>query len=307
MDFTRITRWAILSALSILALGITVQAQELEVKPPQSRQDLLLPPELGFLPLSGSVGDGRPASRMPRLPLFRMPTGFLSGPAGLDQDDGSSTVGEPDNSPFKDLGDPFMNRVQVNVGSDNPYFDFRRQGDPGGVGYFRLYSQFQILETNSTGLSLGCQAFSPAGLENDGLADGPTFFSPNVALFQDLGDGAALHGFVGTHMRAAGKLQDSLNRGFQYGSVQYGMAFQKPIVAEKADPTRGLFFFVEALGRYRTDNDVTPKFQISPWELLPGIHWRMSDSWWLSGAVVLPNGAPKPDNNFWQITCSFQF
>ena len=296
--------WVLVIALSVLALGKVAQAQELEVKPPESRRDVLLPPELGFLSSSGNEGA---ISRVPHVRLFRMPTGFLSGPAGLDQDDAPPTVVDSDNSPFKEAGDGFLSRVQVNVGNDNPFFDFRRQGDPGGVGYYRLYSQLQVVETNSTGLSLGCQAFSPAGIENDGLADGPTFFSPNVAWFQDLGEGAALHGFVGTHMRAAGKLQDSLNRGFQYGSVQYGMAFQKPIVAEKADPTRGLFFFVEALGRYRTDNDFTPKFQVSPWELLPGIHWKMSDSLWLSGAVVLPNGTPRPDNNFWQITCSFQF
>jgi hypothetical protein len=306
MKFTPIILWTTLVGLS--ATGATLFAQDSEIKPPVSRRDVLLPPELGFMTASpGNPGDGGLNCRTPRLRLFRMPTGYLMGPAGLDQDDGSPMVEDQKDSPFKETDDGFLSRVQVNVGNDNPFFDFRRQGDPGGVGYFRLYSQVQLVETNSTGLSFGCQAFSPAGIENDGIADGPTFFSSNVAWFQDLGEGAGLHGFVGTNVRAAGRLQDSLNRGLQYGTVQYGMAFQKPIVSERADPTRGLFFFVEALGRYRTDNDITPKAQTSPWELMPGIHWRVNDAWWLSGAVVLPNGNPKPDSNYWQITCSFQF
>jgi hypothetical protein len=310
MQNSRIYPWAAFLCLLVPASEPMIHAQTFEVNPPQSRKDVLLPPELGFVsPSVGNFGEGSLGNRTPRLRLFRMPTGFLSDPVGFDSDnDPSLSDAGAGNSPFKDSGDRLLNRVQFNVGNDNPFFDFRRPGDPGGVGYYRLHSQIQLVGTESTGLSFGCQAVSPAGIENDGVADGPTFFSPNVAWFQDLGEGTALHGFVGTHMRAAGRLPEGLiNRGFQYGGLRYGMAFQQPLVCPKSDPTRGLYFFVEALGRYRMENDYTARQPESPWELLPGMHWRVNESWWFSGGVVLPNGTPRPDFNYWQITCSVQF
>ena len=64
------------------------------------------------------------------------------------------------------------------------------RGDPGGVGYFRVQSQLQFLDTGKTGCTIGLRAATPAGVEYDGLQDGPTFVAPNLAWHYDLGDGA---------------------------------------------------------------------------------------------------------------------
>ena len=41
--------------------------------------------------------------------------------------------------------------------------------------------------------------------------------------------------------------------------------------------------------------------------MLPGLHWKVADNWWMSGGVILPVGAPRSEPGLWQFTCSLQF
>jgi hypothetical protein len=287
----------VLPAPALLAQGTLIPSFDPDREPLLLRD--LTPGRDGGNPL---VDWGSSKGR-PRIRLFRMPAGFLSEPVGLDND--PDVAPPPDALPSSLSGpdDDFFNRMQVTVGTDNPFFDFRSTTDPGGVGYYRLHSQLQILETGSTGLALECQAVTPAGLESDGLADGPTFFSPALAWYQELGADTAIQGFVGKNIRANARWVDNMNR-----SVKYGMAVQRPVPGLTTESGQGLFVFVEALGRYRPENDPTSRNPNGMrWDLLPGLHWRLSDNWWLSGGVVLPMGMPRQDANFWQITCSWRF
>ena len=129
---------------------------------------------------------------------------------------------------------------------DNPFFDFRRRGDPGGVGYYKLYSQALLWDSGTTALSVGLEAMTPAGLDADGVSTGPTYICPNFAWLYELGGGTALHGFVGQNLRAGAHWDDRLVR-----SLKYGLALQSPRLGSYCDGNRGVHLFVEALGRYR--------------------------------------------------------
>lgn len=238
-------------------------------------------------------------SRPNAVRLFRMMPGFLADPVGLQED-----TAPPDPVDFV-KNDDGLNWLQVAVGSDNPFFDVRRPGDPGGVGYYRMHTQLQLLDSPSTGCALGFQAVTPAGRDQGGLDDGPTVISPAFALFHALEDGTAFHGFVGKHVHLSNPsaFADALaTPGRLHRSLHYGMAVQRPVAPE----VDNVYLFVEALGRYRYDAAATGPPAV--WEVLPGMHWKLTDSWWLSGAVVLPVNRDRPiDAKLWQITCSFQF
>src|SRR5205823_3889411 len=127
-----------------------------------------------------SAGDDDVARR-PRFRLFRMQTAFPSSPIGLDSDadvaDGESAGGEA-----------LLNGVgkwEVALGNDNPFFDFQRPGDPGGVGYYKAYTQYQLYENDSIHCSFNLQAATPAGLEGEGVAGGPTILTPALAYFHE--------------------------------------------------------------------------------------------------------------------------
>ncbi len=194
--------------------------------------------------------------------------------------------------------DPFGMRAQVAMGSDNPYFDFRRPGDPGGVGYYRLQSQYVLFDGPSAGVSVGLQAFCPAGLECDGLAEGPTVFRPHLAACYALDDDTAIHAFVGKSVRARAGWSDGFGRG-----VHYGLAFQSPFPG--VEPAYRVNLLLEALGRYRldqADQRAAPNF-----EFMPGLQWRLSENSWLAGGVLLPVGPSRGDGRLFQLTCSWQF
>src|SRR5207302_1631633 len=70
-----------------------------------------------------------------RIRLFRIEPGFLSDPVGLEPDDPNEVP--PDDGP---------DWLQLAAGNDNPFFDFRRPGDPGGIGYFKVHGQVQLLD-----------------------------------------------------------------------------------------------------------------------------------------------------------------
>jgi hypothetical protein len=227
-----------------------------------------------------------------------MTTGYLSGSVGFIDPDAAVC---PDQAAVLPSDDDGPSRISVIAGNDNPYLDFRRSGDPGGVGYFRVNSQLQFLDTGRTGCTLGLLAATPAGLEFDGAQSGPTYVAPNFAWYYDLGDGAGLHGFVGKSVRAAGDWTDN-----PWRNVQYGLAVHRPVPMPDGGATnRNLFMFLEALGRVRPDSFSDTRR--NAWQVLPGLHYRLSDSWWMSGGLIVPVGSSRSDLGTWQVTCSWQF
>ena len=142
------------------------------------------------LPGNGSTSDARSRG----IYLFRIPA-YLGDPVGLDQDD-------PTNLGLPSSPDSGPDWLQFAMGNDNPYFDLRRRGDPGGVGYYKIASQVQLFDSPKTGCSLALQGVTPAGLEQGGNADGATVFRPAITLFHELNDGTGLQGFVGRQMRS---------------------------------------------------------------------------------------------------------
>jgi hypothetical protein len=270
------------------------RAQE-RAAPPESWDRPLL---LRDINLWATLADAPPpGSRTPRIRLPRMPLTSLGDPLGLapDGDDPPPDPDAPAQPPDADPG-----RVQMSMGADNPFFDFRPRGSPGGVGYYKVHTQLQLFDTGRTGCTLMCQAVRPAGLESNGLNEGPSFVSSALAVFHDLGDGTALHGFVGKDVRA----NSAWREGVTEGSLRYGVALQQPLPLTATDPGKGLFLFVEAMGHW---NDRDPAATRS-WELVPGLHYRLSDSWWMSGGVLLPFGSARDGSaGQWHLSCQWQY
>jgi len=241
-----------------------------------------------------SAAPARPQAN--RIQLFRIVPGFLSDPVGLDTDDPTDPV--PDNGP---------DWLQVTMGNYNPYFDIRRPGDAGAVGYYKLHSQVQVVDTGSTSVALALQAVTPAGLDQDGIQDGPTVVSPSLGLFHTLDDGTGFQGYVSKNMNlTTSSVSGSLQR-----NVQYGLAVQRPVLDTGPNKIGSFYLFVEALGRYRYDtpgtSSVNANGPLAVWEMVPGVHWRMTENVWLSGGLLMPVNEQPTAAHLWQLTCSFQF
>ena len=229
------------------------------------------------------------ASKPRHVQLFR-----IGDPIGLDADDAGSPT-PADNGP---------DWIQVWMGNDNPFFDLRRPGDPGGVGFYKVNSQMQVVDTGTTKFAVAMRAVTPAGLDQDGVQNGQTVVSPAFYLSHQLDDGTGLHGFLSKNMSMnAANLTDPIHR-----SIQYGVALQRPLLETGPDNLGDFYFFMEALGRYRYD-DLSANGPPAVWEMVPGLHWRMSDNLWLSGGVLVPvNSLPASrEAHLWQLTCSFQY
>jgi hypothetical protein len=240
-----------------------------------------------------------PPTRTPHIRLPRMPVTTLGDPLGLIDDDDPPFDPDAPNPPNAAGGDGFP--VQVSMGNDNPFFDFRRPGTPGGVGFYKVQTQYQFLDTGKTGCTFSFQAVRPAGVESNGVNDGPSYVSPALTVFHDLGDGTALHGFVGKDVRANSTWRDGVADGT---GLKYGLAVQQPFPGLTTDPTRGLFLFVEAQG-YMNDRD---QGTLHYWEVVPGLHYRLSDTWWMSGGVLVPVGPTRyGQSGQWHLSCSWQF
>jgi hypothetical protein len=260
-------------------------------------RSLISPPDLR-LNFSGVTQDlPTPAFRPDRFQLFRMPAGFLNTPIGLDSDD-DDPANDPSLTTAPSAGD---DRLQVLLGQDNPFFDFRYRGDPGGYGYYRLHAQYQLLNSNTSGLCLALRAVTPAGLETEGLAQGRTILTPALSWYQDLGANFVLHGYIGKNVHASPNWTDNLER-----SLHYGFAVQQPVPGLDSGPIGSLHMFVEALGRQRSNPDLVDR-PVSTFEMLPGLHWQMGENWWMQGGVLLPMGTSRLDTSLWQITCSWRF
>lgn len=262
-----------------LLLLLVAHAEARQPPRPDLARDPLLPPQAAAEPPAAPT----PARPADRVRLFRIQPGFLSGTPGLELDQPEADVG--------------AEGVAFSFGNDNPFFDFRRQGDPGGVGFARVETQVQLFGTSTTALALGVQAVAPAGLEYDGLPDrmGTTVLTPALSVFHTLDGATAVQAFVGKHV----PIQNSAAQGVRR-DVRYGMAVQRP-VSRGDDPLRFLYLSVGALGLYRVESGATA------FEVLPGLHYKAGESWWISGGLSLPVG-PKPDaGQAWQLTCSWQF
>jgi hypothetical protein len=251
------------------------------------------PPQLGRALVAAfwkdeAAPESPPPGRSARFRMFGMVPGFMNDPLGLDSDDDPAVKDDPVARLLPDQGDG--NGLQILMGNDNPYFDPRLRGDPGGVGYFRVYTQMQLLETGRTSVSLNLQAVTPAGQQYAGLNNGPTIVTPGVSLFQELGLGTALQGFVGQNLRAAMHPNDAYGR-----NLQYGMGVQCPLV--ELGKERGVYLFVQALGRYYYTDGDRPCTRAPEYSFVPGVHLRVSDKCWFSLGA----------SRFSMFTCSWQY
>jgi hypothetical protein len=263
---------------------------------PDFAGDPILPRQVTF-DFAGPAAEAQSAGRTPHFPLFRMPTGYLADPPGLDlEEDPAADGADLANAPL----DP-NNRLGLALGPDNPFFDFRGPGNPGGVGFYRMHTQYQFLDSATTNVCLALQAATPAGLDSDGVAGGPTSMCPALTCFHELQGGTAVQGFVSKYLPARPGWSDQLER-----SLRYGLAFQSPVPGVPASPGQSVHLFVEALGYSRWSNDPGPRPQ-GNWELLPGVHVRGGDNWWMSGGYLLPLGPSRQEGGLWQITCSVRF
>ena len=209
--------------------------------------------------------DSGPISPTPRILLFHMLPGFLSDPPELSGADDAAADAGTSSSPSGNQ-DGFV----ISFGDDNPFFDPRRPGDPGGVGFVRIHSQVQVLDWGSTSVCFGLRAWTPAGLENGGVQSGSTVMSPGIAVFQEIAAGSALHGFV----------DQSLHNCYHQGPMRCGVALDCPINGLDPVPDRSVFFFVQALGRL--DYGADRQGRSMNWAVVPGIQWRLSDTLGLS-------------------------
>jgi hypothetical protein len=71
------------------------------------------------------------------------------------------------------------------------------------------------------------------------------------------------------------------------------------------DGESNLYLFLGALGRYHYEGETSPS--LATWDLLPGMHLRLNDNWWVTSGLIVPVGPARTDGPLWQITCSFRF
>jgi len=240
-----------------------------------------------------------------RIRLFRFAPGFLSDPVGLQDQDDSPPGTTPSTPAVTDISDGGPDWVQLALGADNPYFDFRLPGDPGGIGFNRLVTQVQLINTTKTSCTLDLQAVTPAGIQWFGVQDGPTVVVPSLGIFQAINEDTALQGFIGKNMPLQGSLPAMPVR----RSVRCGMALQRSVLPDGPEALRNLYFFMGALGELqRPEVGVPGSAATMNWQVMPGLHWKLTESWWMSGGLMLPARATLPEGPLpWQVTCSLQF
>lgn len=210
--------------------------------------------------------EGQTATWQPRARLFRFAASILQAPLGLAEDD-DALLFEPTLSTVIPTSIGGADRLNVVAGTDNPYFDFRLPDDPGGIGYYRLETQYVILDKGPSSLSLGLRATTPIGLENGGVANGPTTLHVSAGFFQELSGSLAVHGFLGQELPAEPGWARSLNRG-----MEYGLALQVPIPGLVPAPDRDVSVLLEALGGAHR---VPEAQEQTMWGLLPGYHGKL--------------------------------
>lgn len=249
-------------------------------------------------------GEDSAPPRPHRVRMLGITPGFLSDPVGLDQDDfNPGNPGTPLSTPSAIVPDINSDWATLAVGNDNPFLEPRRQGDPGGVGYYRLATQLQVIDSQTTGCTVGLQGFTPAGLQNAGMPNGPTTVLPTLGFFHLLAsEGVALQGFVGNKLSLDNRLDGQFREHFRYG-----MALQQPVWNDPTPEGGTTYLFLQAQGRYRDPLPGTST-PAALWQFLPGLSWRGRDNLWMSSGVVLPIGPARDiQPGHLQISCSLQF
>lgn len=240
-------------------------------------------------------GNESAARREQRIRLLRFQPGFLADPVNLFPEEPIDPFAAPEES---------TDWLNFTMGNDNPFTDFRRAAGTGGVGFYRVVGQVQLLDSGSTGFSLNLNAVTPAGREMDGVETGATVFTPALAIYHEVTTGVALHGFVGTNMTMNGPTTPTQPR-----QIEYGVAFQHPLLTA-SEAEGGLYLYVGALGRVADPRYLAPT-RLAAFEVLPGLHWQLDRRTWLSGAVVVPlqrgYAAARSEQALWQLTAQFQF
>jgi hypothetical protein len=246
---------------------------------------LLVPPDRIFTPSSQqTVVTPQPTGR---IRPFLVQPGYLIETPWLGADDPTP--------PESDAGPEWMT---ISFGNDNPYFAFRRQGDPGGVGFFRVASQVQLFDAANTSCAICVNAVAPSGTQFDGLPEnrGATVLMPALSLSHAVDDGTWLMMSVGTNLTLQSPTPQPYHRDWQYG---FGMC--RSLTTDGTSPLRNVYLSVEALGQQRDSLPVT-------WGLLPGLHWKPANNWTLSGAYAVPMASqPNTQQQQWQIICTVQY
>jgi hypothetical protein len=278
--------------LSFSASWSAVQAQSLDEASRLSLWD----------PSAATLSPSAPSGGVSRLRLFRFTPGFLSDPIGLQEDDTPGIPGVPSTaSPALAQPDDGPDWLQIGMGNDNPYLDMRRPGDPGGVGYYRVNTQVRLVDSATTACSVGFQTVTPAGIQFAGAPDGATVVSPAFSVFHAVSESTAIQGFVAKNV----PISNSDNAMPLQRNLQYGMAVQRPIAVAGPEGLRNLFLSVGAMGQVHPQGE---SFKVAPnLDVLPGLHWHLSENWWLSGGVLVPVGPTRTAPGQWQFTCSLRF
>jgi len=264
------TAWLLLGAALLSDAGRAAAQSFMSLTP-----DLLTDqPRLDLRWYSFDGNDGvtpMTASRTARLQMAGMQAGFITNPLSIDQDDDLPPSTADNVGHASDADADFL---QFAAGAYNPFMDLRLPGDPGAVGYYKVHSQLQLIDSRATSVCLNVQAYTPAGQQAGGVATGPTYVIPAVAGFQELGFGAALQGYFGQNIQANAHWTDMTP------NFLYGMALQYAVPGV-AKGEQGLFVYFEALGRYRTD-PTQPGGHTALWEFVPGVQMRLNNNCWLS-------------------------
>jgi hypothetical protein len=246
------------------------------------------------LPAAGAA-QGASANRSPRVRLFRIAPAFQAEPLGLYE--AEELPGVTPRSEVEQAPDEGPDWLQIWMGSDNPYLDFRQPGDPGGLGFYRIYTQMQLFETASSGCALNMQAVTPAGIQYWGLPNGVTVFTPTLSFYHAVNPGMTLQGFVGKNLPVSDAgLAPCLQR-----RVECGVGVQQALNRD------GLYLSLEGLAQTPADHralEMPPALQV-----LPGMQWQVDEGWWLSSGVLMPTGISPLHHppGRWQMTCLFQF
>jgi len=257
--------WLVLLLVAIPSVGAQTSATDSLTEPPRIYVDYtsLIRKELNLL-------DAPPTpTRTARLQLFRMPSGFFAVPLTLVPEDDP-----PTEDPFAKTDDD-LGFVQVVYGNYVPYLDMPKRGDPGGFGYYNIHSQVQVFDLGPTNVCFAVRALAPMGLQCGGV-NGRTYLAPALACFHDLGDGAAVHAFIGQELCANARFRDQLQT-----SLRCGVAVQHPLPFTSFNADQGLYVFVQALGQYRTDSSRTD-VRSTTWDVIPGVQFRLNNACWMS-------------------------
>ncbi|MBY0228076.1 MAG: hypothetical protein K2W96_02230 [Gemmataceae bacterium] len=249
--------------------------------PPARSADPDAPPLVPLSLIAVTVEAPNPSAGAKVRP-FRLQPGFLAETPWLS----------PEETP-----DPNPDGMTLGFGNDNPHLDFRRRGEPGGVGYSRLASQVALFDAAGLSCTLYLGAVTPAGADQNGLPDskGPTVLMPALSLHHSLDEGMGVQMSVGGNWSLLTPSAQAARREWQYGVSLY-----RSLGTEPGDPFRNIYLSVEATAQGR-DPRAT-----NAWELLPGLTWKPAPNWTLSGAVAVPVRAEAGAQQ-WRITCTLQF